>query len=162
MGTLGCPVELIDEMYCMRRLLIDYLSIVARDTGSAAVKDAYEFHLSRWIGQLDHVVDEPATLRQQNATWTRTTVLPLITRLLEMWNPVESSDVSSHGSLSLNGMLHCISDEGRTRMVIQLASTQSSLLKSFRQKVELIVKFMASETGSALRRLAVKAIEKVC
>ena len=161
MGTLGCPVELINETYCMRRLLIDYLSILARDTVSPSVKDAYEFHLSRWIAQLDHTVDEAPSSRYTSPKISREIVIPLIVRLLEMWNPAESCDVASKGSLSLNGMLHCISDEGRTRMVIHLAATQSSLLKLFRQKVQLIVKLMASETGSALRKLAVKAIEKV-
>lgn len=151
MGDYGCPAELIDQGYSMRRLLVDYLSIVSSETGMARVRDAYEFHLARWIRELSP---------QENGNEEEEPIMPLITRLMEFWYPHESSDLDSQGS-TLSGMLHCLSDEGRSRIVIHLSSTQSNLMLSFRRQVGLIVKLMESNSSSHLRKLAVKAVEKV-
>jgi cohesin loading factor subunit SCC2 len=165
MGEMGCSLAKMDESYCMRRLLIDYLSIVARNNGTVGVKDAYEFHLARWITQLDPAAGKKAAPGdEQPPTNQATESSPLVARLLEMWDPADSSVLASRGgSQSLNGMLNCLSDEGRSRIVVHLAVTQSSLLKreSFRSQVGLIVKLMGSETAASMRKLSVKAIEKV-
>jgi cohesin loading factor subunit SCC2 len=153
MGELGCPSGLIDQAYCMRRLLIDYLSIVSRKTGMLRVRDAYEFHLTRWIGELSP--DDKASEQDP-----KTHSMPLIARLMEFWDPNESSNINGNGS-TLSGMLHCLSDEGRSRIVIHLSSTQSNLMLSFRRQVGLIVKLMESDSSALLRKLAVKAVEKV-
>ena len=86
----------------------------------------------------------------------------LMTRLLELWDPRESSDIGATFSLkSLSGMLHCISDEGRSRMVVHLMSKHSQLIESFRVHMGLVVKLMGVETSALLRKLSVKVIEKV-
>jgi cohesin loading factor subunit SCC2 len=163
MGQLACPVELIDDLHCMRLLLSDYLSIVTRKTGVVTVQDAYKFHLALWVGQMEQRrMSRPEQERQVTTPDDNGKLIPLMERLLEMWNPSDSpSAASSQSQQSLNGMLHCLSDEGRSRMVLHLAVTQSELLSSFRSKVQLILKLMASETGASIRKLSVKAIEKV-
>ena len=151
MGEFGCSAALVDESYCMRRLLIDYLSIVSRKSGVVGVQDAYEFQVARSMSEIF-----------ANGRSKETDTLPLLARLMELWDPRESSNINSgHASQSLSGMLHCLSDEGRSRMVVHLATTQSSLLISFRRQVEFIVRLMSSESSALLRKLAVKAVEKV-
>jgi hypothetical protein len=84
--------------------------------------------------------------------------------LTELWVPNESSDLNDAnmiGKKSLSGMLHCLSDEGRSRMVVHLISKQSVLLMSFRRQIDMIVKFMANDTSALLRKLSLKAIERV-
>ena len=153
MGDLGCPADLIDQSYCIRRLLIDYLSIVSRKTGLLRVRDAYEFHLARWIQE----ISPTGKPRDPSIRF-----LPLIARLLEFWDPNESSSSFNTGKgATLSGMLNCLSDEGRSRMVIHLSSAQSNLMMSFRTQVGLIVKLMESDSSALLRKLAVKAVEKV-
>jgi cohesin loading factor subunit SCC2 len=163
MGQLACPVELIDDLHCMRLLLNDYLSIVTRKTGVVTVQDAYKFHLAMWVGQMEQRRMSRPEQQRQNATPDENSkLIPLMERLLEMWNPSDSPSVaSSQSQQSLNGMLHCLSDEGRSRMVLHLAVTQSELLTSFRSKVQLILNLMSSDTGASIRKLSVKAIEKV-
>jgi cohesin loading factor subunit SCC2 len=160
MGELGFSAAAIDEPYCMRRLLVDYLSIVSKDNAAAGIRDSYEFHLARWVGEVDLTGKKRA---EGQPPLDPATMPPLVARLMELWDPSESYGmaVAARGSQSLNGMLQCMSDQGRSRMMLHLAATQSPLLQSFKSQVELIVKLMSSETGSSLRKLAVKAIEKV-
>lgn len=159
-GELGFSAAAIDEPYCMRRLLVDYLSIVSKQNAAAGIRDSYEFHLARWVGEVDPTGKKTA---EGQPPLDPANMPPLVARLMELWDPSESygMDVASRGSQSLNGMLQCMSDQGRSRMMLHLAATQSPLLQSFKSQVELIVKLMSSETGSSLRKLAVKAIEKV-
>jgi len=155
LGELGCSPELVDESYCMRRLLIDYLSVVSRKSGILGFQDAYEFHLARWLSELDQV--------QKQDRGSRTNIWPLLARLQELWDPRESSELNMSGENSLNGMLHCLSDEGRSRIMAHLAATQSQLLVSYRSQITLFVNQLIENKSSALlRRLALKAIEKVC
>eukprot|EP00980_Cylindrotheca_fusiformis_P014093 scaffold3702_cov126-Cylindrotheca_fusiformis.AAC.5 len=198
LGAMGCSVALIDETYCMQRLLIDYLSIVARATAAEkGMQDAYGFQLARWIAELNASNSSNNNRGDNNEKKAKTTsstlpittetlegaaaatmtengsVLPseensnvsgmsaLILRLMELWDPNESSDINQVESKSLNGMLHCLSDEGRSRMVVHVISKQSVLLMSFRRQIDLIVKLMSNDASSLLRKLSLKAIEKV-
>jgi len=133
----------IDEAYCMRRLMIDYLSILTRNAGIVGLQDAYEFHLARWLLELK----EQQTLQ---------------TRVAELWDPRESSVLNTDGENTLNGMLHCLSDEGRSRIVVDVAVAQSNLLLSHRSLIGLFVNQLIGNKNSALiRKLSLKAIEKV-
>ena len=170
LGGSGVTAAFVDEPYCMRRLLIDYLSIVSRKTGAVGVQDAYELHVARSISELSSSSSPGSSSSHASGGGggpiTDPSKLPLFARLMELWDPRESSNIhdgmQQQGSdNTLNGMLHCLSDEGRGRMVVHLASTKSSLLGSFRSQVGFIVKLMSSDSSALLRRLAVKAIEKV-
>lgn len=142
-GAMGCSPELIDESYCMRRLLIDYLSIMTRKSGIVGLQDSYEFHMARWLSEL----------KSQQA---------LQARVAELWDPRESSKIDEEGENTLNGMLHCLSDEGRSRIMIHIAVTQSQLLVSHRSQIGLFVNQLIGNKNSALlRKLSLKAIEKV-
>jgi cohesin loading factor subunit SCC2 len=152
LGDLGCSPDLVDESYCMRRLLIDYLSIVTRNSGVAGFQDAYKFHLARWLSDLNRAHKRVG----DNNVW------PLVTRLTELWDPRESSDLNTHGQNSLNGMLHCLSDEGRSRIMVHVACTQSQLLLSHLSQLGLFVnELMGNKFSALLRRLSLKAIERV-
>ncbi|KAL3916072.1 MAG: hypothetical protein SGILL_005346, partial [Bacillariaceae sp.] len=153
MGELGCPLELIDRPYCMRRLLIDYLSYVLENSDQKGVQDAYSFHLARWMNALESSNNREGSNNGKSATTNNASV---ISRLLDMWDP--TPDRLAAGSLS--GMLQCISDEGRSRMVVDLATNLSGLLKSFPDQVSFIVKLLDASSNS-VRKLALKAIEKI-
>jgi len=158
MGEFGCSADFLDENYCMRRLLIDYLSISTRDSGMLALQNAYEFHLARWLNEISvkYVGQGSADSRNTRTLW------PLIVRLVELWDPRESADSIALGQNSLNGMLHCLSDEGRTRIVLHTAVTQSQLLVSHRSQVGLFVnQLIGNRKNATIRKLALKAIEKV-
>ena len=150
LGKLGYSKTLIDHTYSMKRLVIDYLSIISRKTGESALQDAYAFHLARWIMRL-----------YKSTSVDETSIHSLVGRLLELWDPRESSSLNTSESKSLSGMLNCLSDEGRSRMVVHLLSKESVLLMSFRSQVEVLVKFMASTISAVVRKLSLKAIEKV-
>jgi PHD-finger len=160
MGESGCSSSLLDESYCMRRLLIDYLSITTRNSGTAGLQDAYEFQLARWLADISNkAVDSDKGIAPSHPT---TSIWPLVTRLAELWDPRESSDLIALGQNSLNGMLHCLSDEGRSRIILHIASTQSKLLVSHRSQVGLFVnQLIGNKKNAMVRKLALKAIEKV-
>mmetsp|Transcript_4615 Transcript_4615/g.10933 ORF Transcript_4615/g.10933 Transcript_4615/m.10933 type:complete len:1809 (+) Transcript_4615:256-5682(+) len=173
LGEMGCSISLMDETYCMQRLLIDYLSIIARKNGERGIQDAYGFQLARWIVELNarngnNNKNSPSK-RSRNGDVqyivdyeNEPNVEPLLVRLIELWDPSESSTLNPvAGTKSLSGMLHCISDEGRSRMMVHLICKQSMLLMSFRRQIDLIVKLMANENSALLRKLSLKAIERV-
>jgi cohesin loading factor subunit SCC2 len=172
LGELGTPAELVDRPYIMRRLLIDYLSIVSSqdsDSDEVGVQDAYGFHLARWLNELN-LVSAKIT---KDTSRTSTAVLQmlnsrdnisLMSGLMEMWDPKDSHYFSlgppSGVSESLNGMLRCMSDEGRSRIVVDLLCKLSSLLMSFQHQVGFLVKLMESSSPT-IRKLSLKAIEKI-
>ena len=160
MGESGCSPELLDESYCMRRLLIDYLSITTRKSGLVGLQYAYEFQLARWWDEISQKSGEGGS--GPSTTSTTPGRSPLLMRLLELWDPRESSDLIALGQNSLNGMLHCLSDEGRTRIMLHVAGTQSRLLVSHRSQVALFVnQLIGNKKNAMIRKLALKAIEKV-
>ncbi|CAJ1949314.1 unnamed protein product [Cylindrotheca closterium] len=173
LGDMGCSISLMDETYCMQRLLIDYLSIIARKNGERGIQDAYGFQLARWIVELNgrNGSKNSPSKRSRNGNVqyivdyeneSEPNLEPLLVRLLELWDPSESSKLNpAAGTKSLSGMLHCISDEGRSRMMVHLICNQSMLLMSFRRQIDLIVKLMANENSALLRKLSLKAIERV-
>mmetsp|Transcript_2215 Transcript_2215/g.6332 ORF Transcript_2215/g.6332 Transcript_2215/m.6332 type:complete len:765 (+) Transcript_2215:157-2451(+) len=161
LGDLGCSPELVDESYCMRRLLVDYLSIMTLKSGFVGLQDAYEFHLARWLSALTRLHENGNG--NEDGSAPPPTIWPLVARLVELWDPRESSDYTTLGGNSLHGMLHCLSDEGRSRIMVHIAATQSQLLTSYRSQIGLFVnQLIGNKKNSAIRKLALKAIEKVC
>eukprot|EP00934_Nitzschia_sp_Nitz4_P001911 Nitzschia sp. Nitz4//scaffold222_size33694//5413//10644//NITZ4_007861-RA/size33694-augustus-gene-0.23-mRNA-1//-1//CDS//3329542588//1911//frame0 len=155
LGELGCSPSVVDEPFCMRRLLVDYLSIAARKSSHLSIRDAYEFNLAQWIETLSV---EPSTLQSPEGLGH----MSVVQYLTEIWDPRESSQMGKSGGSSLNGMLHCLSDEGRSRMVVHLAATQVHLLTSHRSQVGLFVnQLMENRASTLLRKLALKTLEKV-
>ena len=154
LGELGCPAELIDRTYCLRRLVIDYMSIVTQKSGSTGMRDVYGFQLARWLKNLE-------TMNAKNNYLDENDSLPVIAGLIELWDPQYSPGVyQGDDAGSLNGMLNCMSDEGRSRMVVDFMCKISSLLTSFKSQVGRIIKLLESPSKS-VRKLSLKAIEKI-
>jgi cohesin loading factor subunit SCC2 len=151
LGDLGCSPELIDRPYCMRRLLIDYLSFLLNGSGQTGIQDAYGFHLARWLNELDAMkIKTGGNAASPNNN-------SLISGLLDLWDPTVPDRL---GGGSLSGMLQCLTDEGRSRMVVDLVTNLSGLLKSFPGQVGFIVNLLES-SSKPVRRLSLKAIEKI-
>ncbi|KAL3921434.1 MAG: hypothetical protein SGILL_002747 [Bacillariaceae sp.] len=150
-GELACSPDLIDRPYCMRRLLIDYLSFLLDGSGQAGLQDAYTFHLARWLNELE------SSKKQSDGKSAAPNDASLISGLLDMWDPTVPDSV---GAGSLSGMLQCLTDEGRSRMVVDLFTNTSGLLKSFLDQVGFIVKLLEA-SSTPVRRLSLKAIEKM-
>jgi cohesin loading factor subunit SCC2 len=154
LGELGCPANLIDRTYCLRRLVIDYLSILTQKSGSKGIRDVYGFQLARWLKALE-------TTNAKSNYLSKNDTLPLIAGLIELWDPQYSPGIyQGTDAGSLNGMLNCLSDEGRSRMVVDFMCKLSSLLISFKSQVGRIVKLLESPSKS-VRKLSLKAIEKI-
>lgn len=154
LGELGCPANLIDRTYCLRRLVIDYLSIITRNSGLKGIRDVYGFQLARWLKKLE-------TTNAKNNYLGENDTLPLIAGLIELWDPQYAPGVYQGSDVgSLNGMLNCLSDEGRSRMVVDFICKLSSLLTTFKSQVGRIVKLLESPSRS-VRKLSLKAIEKI-
>jgi hypothetical protein len=157
LGESGCSPDLIDRPYCMRRLVIDYLSILSLNSDLTGIKDAYEFQLARWLKELD-------TTNANNNNIVANDNSSLISGLIELWDPRSSptfdvGDIATN-SKSLSGMLSHLSDEGRSRMVVDFICKLSTLLTSFKSQVGRIVKLLESPSKS-VRKLSLKAIEKI-
>ena len=157
LGESGCSPDLIDRPYCMRRLVIDYLSILSLNSDLTGIKDAYEFQLARWLKELD-------TANANNDNVVANDNSSLISGLIELWDPRSSPTFNvgdnTMNSKSLSGMLSHLSDEGRSRMVVDFICKLSTLLTSFKSQVGRIVKLLESPSKS-VRKLSLKAIEKI-
>ena len=157
LGELSCSSNLIDRPYCLRRLVIDYLSVMSLNSEVMGIRDAYGFQLARWLNQLDSAIASNKCNVESRGN------MSLIPGLIGLWDPQASLDlnddyISSHRSLS--GMFNCLSDEGRSRMIVDFTCKLSTLLISFRSQVGRIVKLLESPSKS-VRKLSLKAIEKI-
>mmetsp|Transcript_16813 Transcript_16813/g.19377 ORF Transcript_16813/g.19377 Transcript_16813/m.19377 type:complete len:1762 (+) Transcript_16813:148-5433(+) len=156
LGELGCSPNLIDRPYCLRRLVIDYLSTMSLNSDLMYIQDAYGVQLARWLNEL-------ATTSTENENVGAKGNISFISGLIELWDPRYSpglNENTSSGPRSLSGMLSCLSDEGRSRMVVDFVCKLSTLLTSFKSQVGRIVKLLESPSKS-VRKLSLKAIEKI-
>ncbi|KAG7341962.1 sister chromatid cohesion C-terminus-domain containing protein [Nitzschia inconspicua] len=155
LGDLGCPIGLIDRSYCVRRLLLDYLSLLLENNGHTGIQDAYKFHLARWLNSLQVINSSKAEREGQKEGYTGNSAL--VSVLLDMWDPSETQTV---GAGSLSGMLQCMSDEGRGRMMVDLITKLSGLLNSFQDQVGFVLKLLKDQ-NTKIRKLSLRAIEKI-
>ena len=154
LGELGCPSNLIDRTHCLRRLVIDYVSTLTKNPGLKGIRDVYGFQLARWLKKIETMNEKGNCIGEKDT-------LPLIASLIELWDPQYSEAIfQGKNSGSLNGMLNCLSDEGRSRIVVDFICKLSSLFTAFKNQVGRIVKLLESPSKS-VRKLSLKAIEKI-
>jgi cohesin loading factor subunit SCC2 len=132
---------IVDEVFTYRH---SFLSRLSHRIGVAELVDATQFHLSRWVDEIERnsrsTIDQQATFRQ------------LVQELLTRWEaPVGA----------LGPGTDSLTEEGSSRITLHLLARTSPLCLSFRHQVSLILKLMADESVPMLRKLAVKTIEKV-
>ena len=155
-GELGCSPESIDRPYCMRRLVIDYLSYLLHNSEQPGIEDAYKFQLARWFNDLENANAKSTDTDQEVANNKS-----LMSGLLDLWDPKDARHFyTGTGDGQLSGMLHCLSDEGRSRIVVDLICKISGLLTSFQSQVGFIIGLLGSG-GKSVRKLSLKAIEKI-
>jgi cohesin loading factor subunit SCC2 len=161
-GELGCAPESIDRTYCMRRLVVDYLSYLLHHSGQPGVEDAYKFHLARWLSDLEHSNTKSLEKEQENErNYTTVNNSSVMSGILDLWDPKDAIHFYvGAGDGTLSGMLQCLSDEGRSRIVVELICRLSGLLTYFQSQVRFIVDLLGSG-GKSIRKLSLKAIEKI-
>jgi cohesin loading factor subunit SCC2 len=105
-----------------------------------AMTDAVRMHLARWIDQL-----ERKRLDDNNMN-----VLPrmIVARLLEYWGkPGPAAEP--------------LTGEGSLRVILCLLAETSTFFLSFRDQIGILLKIMGDPNTHSLRKLSLKAIEKV-
>ena len=103
------------------------------------MEDAVQFHLARWIDELE---------RKRLADDTKGRPRKIVAQLLEYW------DVPGPAAEPLT-------DEGGIRVILGLMANTSPFFLSFRKQMRFILQIMSDESAHALRKLSLKVIEKV-
>lgn len=125
---------LVDEIYALHH---SFLSNISHRAGvSSDFQDAANFHLAQWVDELES--------KNEN----KHEPLALTARLLEFWNKAGPGGEP-------------LTEEGTNRLILSLMATTSPLVQSFRPQVSFLVKVMADESSHTLRKLSLKAVEKV-
>ena len=126
----------MDQYYAMHH---SFQAATAHRLG-VDMEDAVHFQLARWIDELEYkgVNDDSLTRRPRK----------IITRLLEHWNvPGPAAEP--------------LTDEGGNRVIVALMANTSPFFLSFRKQIGFLLKIMADESTHSLRKLSLKATEKV-
>jgi cohesin loading factor subunit SCC2 len=128
--------DLIDISYVMRHA---FQCALAHRLGATGIEDAKHVHLARWLGEVEQKCNENGLNTQQHK---------VVTELLEFWEkPGPSGEI--------------MTEEGGIRLILFLAAKTSPLIKSFRNQLRFILKLMSDTSSHSLRKLSLKAIEKV-
>jgi len=147
----------VDDLYALHSA---YLSMISHRAECAPeLKDAARIHLARWIQELgklggpprDDVHDDEEEAEAARNAGPSTTASPpkrIVAELLEFWNrPGPGCEP--------------LSDEGTNRMILSVVARASPMLLSFRQQIGFFVSMMGDVSMQSLRKLSLKAIEKV-
>lgn len=131
----------VDELYALHHAYLSMLS--HRAESHPELKDAAQFQLARWIQQLagQKLSGSPdATILQQPKR--------IIGDLLCYWNQPGPG-------------CEPLTEAGTTRLVLSVLAASSRLLNSFQQQIGFFVTMMEDVSMQSLRKLSLKAIEKV-
>jgi cohesin loading factor subunit SCC2 len=153
LGDLGCPSEFIGLSYCVRRLLLDQLSCLFEKTEQTGVKDAYQFHLARWLNSLGLSTSQAPQKKQQVEESVN---MAFATFLFDIWDPGDLQH--ERGGLTREMLL--LSDEGRGRLMVNEITNLSGLLNSFQSQLAYILGLL-NESNTKFRKLSLKAIERI-
>jgi hypothetical protein len=145
----------VDEDFAIRKLLVEHLSRASNVANT--FKDAREYQLARWVDEcesLSKTYSETTTLAEESESPLEDTRW-VCRRLLDQWD----RRVEPLKHLGGRGVL-TLSDEGLLRSALSLAS-KGELVVAFANHLGLMVQLMSDESPSQLRKLALKAVEKV-
>jgi cohesin loading factor subunit SCC2 len=125
----------IDQYYAMHH---SFQAMMAHRLG-VDMEDAVQFHLARWVDELE---------RNRLSDDTKRHSRKIVAKLLDYW------DVPGPAAEPLT-------DEGVIRVILRLMANTSPFFLAFREQIRVFLKIMSDESAHALRKLSLKAIEKV-
>jgi hypothetical protein len=125
--------EYIDSSYVVRHV---FQSSLAHRLG---VETAKQFHLARWMDELDQKCKTNGWLLNPRT---------IIGELLEFWD--KPGPAGEH-----------LTEEGGNRAILFVAAKGTPLMLSFRCQIRFVLTLMADNGSHTLRKLSLKAIEKV-
>lgn len=109
---------------------------------------AARFHLAKWTEELER--DGIASGKSAKLGASR----QVVARIIERWDGFGPNVTSRTDNLKF-------SEEGGIRALLTLTTSYSNFMKSFNGHMGLILKLMSDKAHASLRKLSVKAIEKV-
>lgn len=128
--------HVIDLEYTIRH---SYQSQLAHRLGVEGLDHAKQFHFARWLDELEGRCTASGVTKQPHQ---------IMNELSEFWEkPGPSGEF--------------LSNEGGIRSILFVAAKTSQLAKSFRKQIMVILKFLSDESSHSLRKLSLKALEKV-
>ena len=135
--------SLLDKTYTLRHA---FQAALAHRLGVDGIQDAQQVHLARWIGELESRAAASADSKSSNKSHQQH---PMVTELLLYWDKAGPSG-------------EILTEEGSCRLIMNLACETSPLMRSFRSQIRYLLKLAEDDSSHALRKLSLKAIEKVC
>jgi hypothetical protein len=112
------------------------LAFLSNLSHRADMEEATKFHLAQWLDELEAVKQEGGPQQKDHLF------------LLEYWDKISPCG-------------ECLTEEGMNRMILTRAAKSSPLLLSFRKQISFLLKLMGDESSHSLRKLSLKAVEKV-
>lgn len=126
---------LIDEVYALHH---SFLSSLSHRMGVPEIGDATKFHSAKWIDELGKKASGSEKLRGQEQR--------IVAHILEHWD-----------RQGLAG--DPLTEEGGNRSILALKA--KTLSRPFKSEIRFLLQLLSDETSPALRKSALKTIEKV-
>jgi cohesin loading factor subunit SCC2 len=138
--------SIVDPLFVMNRVLETHLKSLR------GFRNAAQFHLAKWAEEL-----ERQSLSKDGRGNTDVALYhQAIGQIIERWDTGSFIVARSGRSTQF-----CFTEEGGIRALLLLTTSYSNFTKSFNAQMGLMLKLMSDKAHASLRKLSVKAIEKV-
>lgn len=127
--------KIVDDIHTLKHA---FQASLAHRLGVTGIEDATRVHLARWVCEVEKKCRDVYNHAPHK----------LVSELLECWgHPGPAGEQ--------------MTTEGDARLVLAFAAKTSPLIMSFRNQIRFVLKLMSDESSHNLRKLSLKAVEKV-
>ena len=162
-GVTGSLSECVSDTHILRQLLLNHMTEESNTSDSPAEQYARHVHLAQWIEEM--CASQNSATESNDAESTKTAFVSrlLCDHFLQQWDVPQASDclAAKNDHTVGSSSRRCLNKEGNARLMLNLTATKSTLVLSFPNQLGLLLKLMADESQTSVRKMAVKAISQV-
>lgn len=162
-GFSGSLSDCISDTHILRQLLLNHMTEESNTSDSPAEQFARHVHLAQWIEELGASPADGTDLQDAESAKTSFVSRLLCDHFLQQWDVPQASEsqAAKNDHTIGSSSRRCLNKEGNVRLMLNLAATKSGVVLSFPRQLGLLLKLMADEAQTSVRKLSVKAISQV-
>ena len=161
-GFSGGVSDCVSDTHILRQLLLNHMTEDSGANDSPAGQFARHVHLAQWIEELCASQSTGADSEDAESVKTMFVSRLLCDHFLQQWDVPQRCQRNAASDHTVgSSSQRCLDKEGNVRLMLNLAATKSGLVLSFPGQLGLLVKLMADEAQTSVRKLSVKAISQV-
>jgi len=163
-GFTGSLSECVSDTHILRQLLLNHMTEQFNTSDSPAEQFARHVHLAQWIEEMSASQSNLKASEDAESAKTAFVSRLLCDHFLQQWDvPLATARQAAKNDQTVgSSSRRCLNKDGNVRLMLNLTATKSGLVLSFPRQLGLLLKLMADEGQTSVRKLSVKAISQVC